>query len=198
MMARTTTRSGRLEADDLVLAAKLSAPRLPAWMVARPRLDTRIAGGAAGPLTVVTGPPGAGKTTALASWAAGMKPGRTAWVTVDDYDNQPGIFWSSVVRALRQAGTGVPRTTPVLPQEDARHPAFLPRLASALAALEPPVVLVLDDLHLLTAPGPLEELAYLLKYARPGLRLVAAARVRPPSAAAPPPAGRGAGRDSRW
>ena len=68
---------------------------------------------------------------------------------------------------------------PVLPQEDASRPAFLPRLATALAALEPPVVLVLDDLHLLTASRPLEELAYLLKYARPGLRLVAAARVDP-------------------
>jgi LuxR family transcriptional regulator, maltose regulon positive regulatory protein len=179
MMACTTTRSERLEADDLVLASKLTAPRLPAWMVARPRLDTRIAEGAAGLLTVVTGPPGAGKTTALASWAAGMKPGRTAWVTLDDYDNQPGIFWSSVVKALRHAGTGVPGTMPVLPQEDASRPTFLPRLASALAALEPPVVLVLDDLHLLTASRPLEELAYLLKYARPGLRLIAAARVDP-------------------
>ena len=179
MMARSTTRSERPGAEDLVLASKFSAPRLPAWMVARPRLDTRIAQGAAGLLTVVTGPPGAGKTTALASWAAGGKPGRTAWVTVDDYDNQPGIFWSSVVRALRQAGTGVPATMPVLPREEASRPAFLPRLASALAALEPPVVLVLDDLHLLTASGPLEELAYLLKYARPGLRLVAAARVNP-------------------
>ncbi|MDX6339328.1 MAG: hypothetical protein QOG05_6668, partial [Streptosporangiaceae bacterium] len=27
---------------------------------------------------------------ALASWAAaGMMPGRVAWVTLDDYDNQP-------------------------------------------------------------------------------------------------------------
>ena len=197
MTADTTTRSERREADDLVLASKLTAPRLPAWMVARPRLDTRIAEGAAGPLTVVTGPPGAGKTTALASWAAGMLPRRAAWVTLDDYDNQPGVFWSSVMKALRQAGIGVPATMPVLPPEDASRPAFLPRLASALAALEPPVVLVLDDLHLLTASRPLEELAYLLKYARPGLRLVAAGTSRPPPAAAPAPAGRGAGRNPR-
>ena len=179
MMADTTTRSERPEADDLVLASKLTAPRLPAWMVARPRLDTRIAVGAAGPLTVVTGPPGAGKTTALASWAAGMLPRRAAWVTLDGYDNHPGVFWSSVMKALRQADIGVPGTMPVLPREDASRPTFLPRLASALAALEPPVVLVLDDLHLLTASRPLEELAYMLKYARPGLRLVAAARVDP-------------------
>src|SRR5712675_1225763 len=102
-MARTTTRPGRRQADDLVLASKLTTPRLPGWLVARPRLDQRIAEGAGGPLTVVTGPPGAGKTMALASWAAaGMTPGRVAWMTVDDYDNQPGTFWSYVVKALAQ------------------------------------------------------------------------------------------------
>ncbi len=175
-MARTTTRSGRAQADDLVLASKLIAPGLPAWMVARPRLDKSIAEGADGPLTVVTGPPGAGKTMALASWAASrMMPGRVAWVTLDDYDNQPGSFWSYVVRALRQAGAAVPG----LPQEGASGRAFLPLLASALAACEPPLVLVLDDLHLLTAPGVLAELSYVARYARPGLRLVAAARSDP-------------------
>jgi LuxR family maltose regulon positive regulatory protein len=179
MMTRTTTLPGR-QADDLVLAAKLTAPRLPGWMVARPRLDQRIAEGAAGPLTVVTGPPGAGKTTALASWAAaGVTPVRIAWVTLDQYDNQPGSFWSHVVKALRQAGVPLEETLPGPPHTRADDRAFLPRLASALATLDPPLVLVLDDLHLLTAPKPLAELAYVLRYARPGLRLVAAARIDP-------------------
>ncbi len=180
-MISTATRPGMRQADDLVLGSKLTAPRLPGWMVARPRLDKRLAEGAGGRLTVVTGPPGAGKTTALASWAAASsRPLRVAWVTLDDYDNYPGSFWSSVMKALRQAGVADPGTFPPLPQDGASGPAFLRRLASALAAIEPPLALVLDDLHLLTAPGPLEELAYLLTYARPGLRLVAAARMDPP------------------
>jgi LuxR family transcriptional regulator, maltose regulon positive regulatory protein len=176
----TTTRPGRRPADDLVLASKLSAPCLPGWMVARPRLDQRIDEGTSGPLTVVTGPPGAGKTMALASWAAAaMTPVRVAWVTLDDYDNQPGSFWSSVVKALRQVGVPLEETVPALPHTGTIGRAFVPRLASALAALDPPLVLVLDDLHLLTAPEPLAELAYVLRYARPGLRLVAAARIDP-------------------
>jgi LuxR family maltose regulon positive regulatory protein len=179
-MTCTTTLPGGQPADDLVLASKLAAPRLPEWMVARPRLDQRIAQGAGGPLTVITGPPGAGKTTALASWAAaGMTPVRVAWVTLDDYDNQPGSFWSHVVKALRQAGVPLEETLPALPHTRASGRAFLPRMASALAALDPPLVLVLDDLHLLTAPKPLAELAYVLRYTRPGLRLVAAARIDP-------------------
>ena len=180
MMTRTTTLPERQQADNLVLASKLTAPRLPGWMVARPRLDQHIAEGAGGPLTVVTGPPGAGKTTALASWAAaGMTPVRVAWVTLDEYDNQPGSFWSHVVKALRQAGVPLEETHPAPPHTRASDRIFLPRLASALATLDPPLVLVLDDLHLLTAPKPLAELAYVLRYARPGLRLVAAARIDP-------------------
>ena len=179
-MSRTTTLSRRQPAGDLVLASKLTAPRLPGWMVARPRLDRCIAEGAGGPLTVVTGPPGAGKTTALASWsAASTTTERVAWVTLDDYDNQPGSFWSHVVKALRQAGVSLEETLPPPPHARAGGHAFLPQLASALATLDPPVVLVLDDLHLLTAPKPLAELAYVLRYARPGLRLVAAARIDP-------------------
>src|SRR3984885_2540416 len=176
MMTRTATLPERLPTDDLVLASKLTSPRLPGWMVARPRLDQRIAEGAGGPVTVVTGPPGAGKTMALASWAAAsMTPVRVAWVTLDGYDNQPGSFWSYVVKALRQAGVPPEET----PHTGASGRAFLPRLASALAALDPPLVLVLDDLHLLTAPKPLAELTYVLRYARHGLRLVAAARIDP-------------------
>ena len=180
MMARTTTLPGKRPADDLVLASKLTAPGLPGWMVTRPRLDQRITEGAGGPLTVVTGPPGAGKTMALASWAAAsMTPLRVAWVTLDEYDNQPGSFWSHVVKALRQAGVPLEKTLPAPPHTRASDRAVLPRLASALAALDPPLALVLDDLHLLTAPEPLAELAYVLRYARPGLRVVAAARIDP-------------------
>ena len=81
-------------ADYPLLESKITAPALPRWAISRPRLTERIARGATGPVTLVTGPPGAGKTTALASWAAAAGPGRVAWVTLDDYDNRPGSFWA--------------------------------------------------------------------------------------------------------
>ena len=87
-----------------ILASKITAPGVPDWAVQRPRIIRLIAEGArSGPLTVVTGPPGAGKTMALASWAA-AESSAVAWVALDDWDNQPGVFWSYVVAALRAAG----------------------------------------------------------------------------------------------
>ncbi len=84
--------------------SKISAPGVPAWAVPRPRLTSLIAGGVrGGPLTVVTGPPGAGGAIALALWAA-AEPGPVAWVGLrTEFDNRPGVFWSYVVAALRPA-----------------------------------------------------------------------------------------------
>ena len=155
--------------DYPLLESKITVPALPRWAISRPRLTGRIAGGAAGPVTLVTGPPGAGKTTALASWAATAAPGRVAWVTLDDYDNQPGSFWANIAAALHRAGVTVPGGA-------AGDPG---RLAPVLAARPLPVVLVLDDLHVITAPRLLAELASMLGSARPGLHLIAAVRKEP-------------------
>jgi len=167
------------DADDPVLISKITMPDLPGWTVARPRIDKLVAEGAQGPLTLVTGPPGAGKTMAIASWAAaGSRPGALAWITLDDYDNRPRVFWSYVTAALRRAGIDVPRVLPG-PGRDTVDHAFLLRLASVLAAQDPPVVMVLDDLHLLAEPATLDGLAYVLRNAAPGLRLVVTARTEP-------------------
>jgi LuxR family transcriptional regulator, maltose regulon positive regulatory protein len=170
---------GRAHADDPVLMSKVTVPEVPGWAVARPRIEKLIAEGARSPLTSVTGPPGAGKTMAIASWAAARtNPGTLAWVTFDDYDNKPRVFWSYVVAALQRAGVTVPAVMPGPTREAVEH-VFLVRLASVLAAQTPPVVLVLDDLHLLTDPATLDGLDYVQRNAHPGLHLVVASRVDP-------------------
>ena len=60
--------------------SKISMPPLEDWVIARPRLSNRLSQGTKGPLTVVSGPPGAGKTIALTSWAAEQcSHGPVAW-----------------------------------------------------------------------------------------------------------------------
>ena len=168
---------------DPVLLSKITAPGLPGWAVPRPRIADIMAESARVPVTTVTGPPGAGKTMSIALWASARSgAGPCAWVTVDDYDNRPGVFWSYVTAALRAAGVPV---TPLSPATASGNPGsepghgFLLRLASELAGQDPPVTLVLDDLHLLTAPAALDGLAYVLRNAAPGLRLIAGSRMDP-------------------
>ena len=178
--ARTTVRArGRDGLGDPVLISKITVPGLPGWAVERSRIDELIAAGARGPLTTVTGPPGAGKTMAIALWAAARSgPGPLVWITLDGYDSQPRVFWSYVVAALRRAGITVPPACPAGSRGTVGHD-FLLRLASVLAAQDPPVVMVLDDLHQLTEPAALDGLDYVLRNAGAGLRLVISSRVDP-------------------
>jgi LuxR family transcriptional regulator, maltose regulon positive regulatory protein len=161
-----------------VVAAKITAPGMPGWALARPRITKLIVEGRRWyPLTLVTAPAGSGKTMALASWAA-AEPGTVAWVTVDEFDNQPGVFWAHVAAALRRSGVAVPGALPATRGQDAGH-VFLLGLAMVLAAQDPPVTLVLDDLHLLTDRTMLDGLDYLLRNTGSGLRLLVAARMDP-------------------
>ncbi len=179
---RTVTRLPRPPAgeSDPVLISKITAPGLPDWAVPRLRIAAIMAESTRAPLTMVTGPPGAGKTMAIALWAASPSShGPCAWMTVDDYDNRPRVFWSYVTAALRSAGARVAPLSPVMASGNDVDHGFLVRLASDLAEHDPPVTLVLDDLHLLTAPAALDGLAYVLRNAAPGLRLIAASRMDP-------------------
>jgi LuxR family transcriptional regulator, maltose regulon positive regulatory protein len=165
---------------DPVLIAKITMPDIPDWGVRRPRIEKLIAEGARGPLTTVTGPPGAGKTMAIASWAATTDyPCCLAWITLDSYDNRPKVFWSYLVAALRQAGIALPGFPAAPTRATAGDHLFLLRLASALAAQDPPMVMVLDDLHLVTEPVIIDGLAYVLRNAMPGLHLVVSSRMDP-------------------
>jgi LuxR family transcriptional regulator, maltose regulon positive regulatory protein len=176
---RARTPGRRPRAGMPVLASKITAPGVPGWAVPRPRITKLIAEGTRWcPLTVVTGPAGGGKTMALALWAA-AEPGPVAWVSLDEFDNRPRVFWSYLVAALRRSGVAVPGALPAAARGPAADHLFVQRLASALAAQDPPVTLVLDDLHLLTGPRVLDGLDYVLRNAGPGLRLVACSRADP-------------------
>ena len=179
--ARAKARQGRraTRANDSVLISKITVPVLPKWYVPRERITALVANGARGPLTVVSGPPGAGKTMALASWAAaGSRSGPVAWVTLDRFDNRPEVFWSHVIEALRRAGVALPAE---LPAAATRQPSlFLHHFASAMAAQDPVVTtLVLDDFHLLTKSRSLDGLDYVLRNASGGLHLMVASRMDP-------------------
>jgi LuxR family transcriptional regulator, maltose regulon positive regulatory protein len=171
------TRRSPDTAGDPILASKITVPGVPDWAVPRPPITELIAQGTRRcPLTVLIGPPGAGKTMALALWAA-AEPGPVAWVRLDEFDNRPRVFWSYLVAALHRSGVAVPKAAAA--RGRVGDDGFLLRLAAALAAQDPPVTLVLDDLHLLTEPGVLKGLDFVLRNTGGGLRLVVAARMGP-------------------
>src|SRR6201996_7720088 len=178
--ASTRGRRATVSSGDPILTSKITPPDVPHWAVPRARITKLIAEGTRWcPLTIVTGPPGAGKTMALALWAT-AEPGPVAWVGLDEFDNRQGMFWSYVVAALRQAGVAIPKTLRPVPRGRAGDDeGFLLRLTATLAAQDPPVTLVLDDLHLLTDPAVLKGLEFVLRNVGSALRLLVASRMDP-------------------
>src|SRR5690348_8158066 len=91
-----------------LLETKLHVPRWRRSLVARPRLSERLSRGTQSALTLVSAPAGFGKTTLLAEWLAVAAAGgrSVAWLSLDQRDNDPALFWTYVVAALNTGSPG--------------------------------------------------------------------------------------------
>ncbi|MFC7528670.1 LuxR C-terminal-related transcriptional regulator [Actinoplanes sp. GCM10030250] len=161
--------------DSSLLNSKFAVPAAPPFMVARPALMDRVTEAVQGPVTVVTGLAGSGKTQLLASWVnSGAVDWPVAWITLEHGDEQPTTFWTYVMEGLRRAGVAVP---PVLGGTVTR--AILGRLAAAIEEQSRPVVLVLDGASQLPGREWANGLEFLLSHVS-RLRLVLTGRWDPP------------------
>jgi len=166
--------------SESLVAAKLSVPTASHLVVPRARLFARLSQGVTGPLTVISAAAGSGKTTLVASWvAAGLAPGRVAWLTLDPHDDQPGVFWSFVVASLRRHGVPLPASVGVPLRPDEVERSFLADLAVTLADSAEPVIVVVDQFELLSNAAVSRDLDFVLRHAAPGLRLVVLTRTDP-------------------
>ena len=128
----------------------------------------------------VVAPAGYGKTTLLSQWAERDGPA-FAWVSVDERDNDPKVLLACVARALDQVESVGERVFDALASlTSSVRGSVLPRLGAAFAAMTSPVVLVLDDVHLLHNSECRAALSVLADHVPVGSRLVLAGRNAPP------------------
>ena len=144
-------------------------------VVPRPGLFERL--GASARVTVLSAPPGSGKTVLLRSWIDEPgRAGRVAWVAVGRGEQDPQRFWLSVLGALRgtSAGSGLVRELTAAPDLDGW--AVVERLLKDLTPLADRLWLVIDDMHELRSAEALAQLELLVMRAPPELRFVLATR----------------------
>jgi len=166
----------------LLLETKLHLPRRRRGLVARPRLSERLSRGAESVLTLVSAPAGFGKTTLLAEWlAAAPADGRSvAWLSLDERDNDPALFWTYLVAALKTAVPGVgANTLSLLQSPKPPGEAGLVTLLNDLDAISNDVVLVLDDYHVIDAREVQDGMAFLLEHLPPQIHVVIGSRADP-------------------
>jgi LuxR family transcriptional regulator, maltose regulon positive regulatory protein len=172
------------DSDFIAVRTKLLIPELRRGQIARRELIASLEAGRAGRLTLVSAPTGFGKTSALAAWAA-ASPARFGWVSLDGGDDEPARFWSYVVAAIEGAAPEFPGTA----ARRLRGPGVsiadevLPVLANQLARLTQPLVVVLDDYHVVSNEAIHAGVGYLLDRLPSGVHLALAGQVDPPVAA---------------
>ena len=170
---------GAAAAHDLTLS-KLLRPLVRPGTVARSPLIERLASGDAQRIVSVVAPPGYGKTTLLSQWAE--RSGQTfSWVSVAEPDNDPKVLLTYVAAALDAVEPIGGRVFDALASPGSSVPgAVVPRLGSAFASMTSPVVLVLDDVHILRNRECRAALSALADHVPEGSRLVLAGRAEPP------------------
>ena len=166
-------------AFDLV-ASKLRGPLIRPGTVRRSSLVERLAGGDPRPIVSVVAPAGYGKTTLLSQWAE--REGQAfAWVSVDEADNDPKVLLSYVAEALDAVESIDGRVFDALASPVSSVPgSVVPRLGSAFSSMNSPVVLVLDDVHVLRNSECRAALSVLADHVPGGSRLALAGRAGPP------------------
>jgi LuxR family maltose regulon positive regulatory protein len=159
--------------------AKLHPPIAREGFITRDDAVGLLSGAEQLPVVLVTGPPGAGKTTVLAQWA-GVEDRPVAWLTLDQADNDPVVLVTYLLLVLQRIEpTGPGELASLTGGDVAFSTVMLPRLGRLLGRRSRPFVLVLDDAHLLTSPAALEVVRTLANNLPPGSALAVAGRQAP-------------------
>jgi LuxR family transcriptional regulator, maltose regulon positive regulatory protein len=177
-----------------LLGTKLRVPIPRRQLVRRSRLLGRLHGDSTTSprLVLVSAPAGFGKTTLLAQWLAAdateagrdlvQRTGGVAWVSLDAADAELRRFLTDLIAAVQTATPEAGLEAVVLLDTD-RGIAVDTVLASLLNDLDVyagPLVLALDDYHLIDTPEVHEAVTFLLDHMPPQVTLAMTTRADPP------------------
>lgn len=169
--------------SNALIQTKLHRPPLPQDLVARPRLTGLLNSPTLPPLILISAPAGYGKST-LAKCLVATLDFPTAWLSLDEQDNDLGEFLQYFLAAVQTIFPDeMPETQAML--LSARLPplpAIAKNLVNELDKLEKPFLLVFDDYHAIESQ-PIHDLLneILLHPPRP-FHLVLCTRMDPPLA----------------
>ena len=170
-------RTVRSHAIEQAMASVLPAAQ---GMVQRVELLAALDRAVAQKVTIISAPPGSGKTSLLRAWAERPQTAhRTAWVSVERDEHDAQHFWFSVLDAIRRplAGGAEPGKPSATPELDGA--ALVHTVLSELVEQAGSVVLVIDDLHELGSADALTGLERLLMNLPNSAHVVLSARRDP-------------------
>lgn len=132
---------------------------------------------------VVHAPAGYGKSSILAQWYASLisRSVPTAWLTLDEYDNDPYQFLSYIIAACHAAKFSINYELPHAPQilSGAAPQTIASAVIAALGKCHRPAVLILDDYHRAESGIVNEIVGRMIADLAPNLQIVMSSRTCP-------------------
>jgi len=164
-----------------LLTTKLFSPPVRPNTLPRPRLIQSLEAGINGKLTLVSAPPGFGKTTLITTWLHGTDRPFT-WLSLDEGDNDPVSFLTYLGVALQKIDESIGLSTPTFISTPQLPAAALPvtTLINDIAAVPESFVLVLDDYQVIHTQWIHAAIDFLLNHQPPNFHLVLITRKDPP------------------
>ncbi len=163
------------------MRTKLGPPILAPGLLGRPTLVKSLT--VPHRLVVISAPAGWGKTSLLAAWrAAADEHRRFAFVRLEPGDDDAPIFWTYVIEAMRTLEPQLAPDADVALGQPLVDPLrdVVPALVNDLAAVEEPIVLVLDDYHVVANQDVHDGVEHLIDHLPPTVEVVIATRADPP------------------
>jgi len=163
-----------------ILATKLYIPPSRSKMVLRSRLIEQMNKGQSGKLTLISAPPGFGKTTLVSEWVSDC--GRAIiWLSLDEGDNDPTRFLVYLVAAFQRVFPHTGQGVLALLQSPKPPPieSIITYLLNEISAIPENFTLVLDDCHVIDSDAVENALSFLLEHMPPQMHLVITTREDP-------------------
>ena len=157
-------------------------PVVPSYAVDRPLLRRRLDQGLTRPLTLVVAPAGSGKSVLLSQWAATRPDLAFVWLQLEPADDDASRFAQRLLRGLAVINPAFAELAAVAAMSSRGLGGPLIEQVEPLAIELPDIVLVLDDLHHLSNPELVADLARFLETMAPQVHLVLSTRIDPPLA----------------
>ncbi len=167
--------------SESILHTKLHRPPNHEGHLHRPRLLDRLNQNRGRPLTLISAPAGYGKTTLASCWLD-VSDNLSAWVSLDEKDNDFRRFLSYFLAAIQTIFSDAGRKTMALVNALTPPPvsALADNLINELDLIKQPFILVLDDFHLIKDESVLNLLTQWLRHLSQAMHLVLIGRRDPP------------------